>query len=47
MSVSEEAGMATSRDVKVVRRGMDADRRDRREVWRRCGRIVNVYAHGG
>ena len=38
----EEAGMAIMMDVRVVERGMEAERRARREVWRRCGRIVSV-----
>lgn len=35
------------RDVRVVARGIEADTRARREVWRRCGRIVRVYAEVG
>lgn len=35
-----EAGKATSTEVRVVRRGMEAERSARRAVWRRCGRMV-------
>jgi hypothetical protein len=40
--VEGEEGCAIRRDVRVVRRGMDAERRARREVWRRCGSNVRL-----
>jgi hypothetical protein len=36
-------GWAMTMEVKVVRRGMEAERRARREVWRRWGRRVKDY----
>lgn len=33
-------GCAMSTDVRVVRRGIEAERRARRDVWRRWGRSV-------
>jgi hypothetical protein len=38
--VDGEDGWAIRMDVRVVRRGMEAERRARRAVWRRCGRRV-------
>jgi len=43
MSIDDEdgrVGMAIRADVSVVERGIEAERRDRRAVWRRCGRMV-------
>jgi hypothetical protein len=37
-----EAGMAIRTEVRVVLRGMEAERRARRDVWRRWGRIVRL-----
>lgn len=39
---AEDAGRAMRTEVRVVERGMDALRRERRDVWRRCGRMVRV-----
>ena len=41
--VDGEAGCAMITEVKVVRRGMEAERRARREVCRRCGSRVRDY----
>jgi hypothetical protein len=30
-------------DVRVVERGIEAERRARRAVWRRCGRMVRAW----
>lgn len=37
-----DAGSATRTEVRVVERGIDALRSERRDVWRRCGRMVRV-----
>lgn len=37
-------GRAMRTEVRVVERGMEAERRDRSEVWRRWGRRRRVYA---
>jgi hypothetical protein len=39
----EDVGSAIMTDVRVVERGIEAERRARRAVWRRCGRMVRVY----
>lgn len=36
----EVEGIAIRTDVRIVRRGIEAERRARRAVWRRCGRMV-------
>jgi hypothetical protein len=38
MSGEEVLGKAMRTDVRVVERGMEAERSERREVWRRWGR---------
>ena len=38
-----EAGWAMITEVGVVRRGIEAERRARREVCKRCGRTVRDY----
>jgi hypothetical protein len=40
--VEGEEGCAIRTEVKVVTRGMEAERRARREVCRRCGRRVKL-----
>jgi hypothetical protein len=38
----EEVGKAITTAVSVVERGIEAERRARSAVWRRCGRMVRV-----
>lgn len=38
-----EEGMAIKMEVRVERRGIDAERRERRAVWRRWGRITRLW----
>lgn len=40
MSGDEDVGIAMRTDVRVVERGIEAERRARRAVWRRWGRMV-------
>jgi hypothetical protein len=42
-SGAEDVGTAISTDVRVVERGMEAERRARRAVWRRCGMRGRVW----
>jgi hypothetical protein len=42
MSGEDDVGSAMRTEVRVVERGIEALRRERRAVWRRCGRIVRV-----
>jgi len=41
--VDGEVGWAMITEVSVVRRGIEAERRARREVCKRCGRTVRDY----
>jgi hypothetical protein len=43
MSGEADVGSAMRTDVRVVERGIEALRRERRAVWRRCGRMVRVW----
>jgi hypothetical protein len=41
----EDVGSAIKTDVRVVESGIEAERRARRAVWRRCGRRVRLYEY--